>query len=74
MSYNDPKTTRPVTRTGGGRTIWMVIAAVVVVLLAAWFLGLFGRDAASTTDAPAITSEGTATTTEPVAPAPAPSQ
>lgn len=75
MSYNDPKTTRPVARSGG-RTIWMVLGALVVVLIVAWFLGLFGGpDGAVTTDtAPAVTGDGVATTTEPAAPAPAPSQ
>ncbi len=45
------------------RTIWYIVAAVIVVLLLGWLLGLFGADEAGEveTDAAVVTEEGVAT-------------
>ncbi len=67
--YNDPKTTKPATRGGSGRTIWIIGLAILLLLALAWFFGLFGRggdvDTTTTGDvgvedtAPATTTTGT---------------
>lgn len=51
--FRDPKVTSSTGNGGGaGRWIGIALAALVVVLLLAWFLGFFGTDDVETTTVP----------------------
>ncbi len=53
--YRDPKVTKPTSSDGGGSKNWIgiAIAAVVVLLLLGWLLGLFGDN----TTEPVVTED-----------------
>lgn len=67
--YRDPKVTGGTKRNETGKWVGIAIAALVVLLLIAWFAGLFGGEEEVVVEPEAVAPATEAPVTEPVAPA-----